>query len=129
MYAKYDMKLFIAAVWITGLSTLAGCVSQPAAVKANLPLVSSNQLATLKQIPSTSDTKQAKAIPELKISQGRTVIDGVEYTVTSGYYSALGIQCYRLSAVQQGRLNQAGVLCKKQDYWLHFPAIASQDTQ
>lgn len=123
------MKLFIAAVWITGLCSVAGCVSQPTAVKANLPLVATGQSVQLKQTSSSTVEQQAKAIPELTISAGKTVIENTQYRVSEPYLSALGLTCYQLVALEQTNENasqtKSRTLCQKQNFWLLYPATTT----
>ncbi len=127
MYAKYDMKLLIAAVWVTGLVGLTGCASQPADVKANLPLIGAGQLTPIKQLPA-SRTK-AKAIPELTISSGKTTIENIEYQLSKQYLSALGLTCYQLRTDKYEEAGQARTLCRKDSYWLLYPLTMASNAQ
>ena len=127
MYAKYDMKLFIAAVWVTGLVGLTGCVSQPVDVNANLPLIGAGQLTPIKQLPASRS--QAKAIPELTISSGKTTIENVEYLLSKQYLSALGLTCYQLRTDGHDEKGQTRTLCSKDDYWLLFPITMASTAQ
>lgn len=127
MYAKYDMKLLIAAVWVTGLIGLTGCVSQPADVKANLPLIGAGQLTPIQQLPSSRT--QAKAIPELTISSGKTTIENVEYLLSKQYLSALGLTCYQLRTNKRDQAVLTRPLCQKDNYWLLFPITMASTAQ
>lgn len=100
-----------------------GCSSQPQSVKANLPLVNAN-------FALQHDKTKAKAIPELKVAPGQTVVvDKQRYNVSPPYTSALGKVCYRLTRATSAGSTQVRPLCKESTYWLLFPSLVSNEVQ
>tara|TARA_B100000614_G_scaffold148189_1_gene131499 strand:+ start:9539 stop:9874 length:336 start_codon:yes stop_codon:yes gene_type:complete len=109
--------------------TMLGCVSQPQSVKANLPLVNPSFTHHLSESGTGLQESEAKAIPELNINANEDiVIDGNSYSVSDGYISAMGNQCYRLK--RQGRSGSTEVrpICNNQTYWLLYPALVFSNT-
>ncbi|GGF74888.1 hypothetical protein GCM10011338_28700 [Alteromonas lipolytica] len=109
--------------------TMLGCVSQPQSVKANLPLVNPS-FANHNDASSSSLLKsKAKAIPELRVVPNQTIIiEGEEYTVSAGYTSALGNECYRLHRTGNSGAIEVRPVCNNKTFWLLYPTLVSNNT-
>lgn len=117
------MRQYIAAVWVAGVVNLAGCVSQPTEVKAQVPLVNASQFASVESTQSSNLNGQAKAIPELRVTIGKsTLVDGHRYYVADQYVSALGLTCYKLTAERKDLPPESRAACQKDSYWILYPA-------
>lgn len=102
--------------------TTSECQSQSAAVNPSFTHHLSESGTGLQE-------SEAKAIPELNINANEDiVIDGNSYSVSDGYISAMGNQCYRLK--RQGRSGSTEVrpICNNQTYWLLYPALVFSNT-
>lgn len=127
MYTNYEMRHILTVVIATSLVCLAGCVSQPAPVKAHLPLVNVSQFSANSSSLVANVNNQAKGIPELTVSSGEFInLDGKEYLVADEYLSALGHSCHKLTTVTQGLPPESRALCRSNEGWILFPATISK---
>ena len=128
-YSQAMRRQVILSALLFSTMTMLGCVSQPQSVKANLPLVNPSFTHHLSESGTGLQESEAKAIPELNINANEDiVIDGNSYSVSDGYISAMGNQCYRLK--RQGRSGSTEVrpFCNNQTYWLLYPALVFTNT-
>ena len=128
-YSQAMRRQVILSALLFSTMTMLGCVSQPQSVKANLPLVNPSFTHHLSESGTGLQESEAKAIPELNINANEDiVIDGNSYSVSDGYISAMGNQCYRLK--RQGRSGSTEVrpICNNQTYWLLYPALVFTNT-
>ncbi len=128
-YSQAMRRQVILSALLFSTMTMLGCVSQPQSVKANLPLVNPSFTHHLSESGTGLQESEAKAIPELNINANEDiVIDGNSYSVSDGYISAMGNQCYRLK--RQGRSGSTEVrpICNNQTYWLLYPALVFSNT-
>ena len=128
-YSQAMRRQVILSALLFSTMTMLGCVSQPQSVKANLPLVNPSFTHNLSDTGTGLQESEAKAIPELNINANEDiVIDGNSYSVSDGYISAMGNQCYRLK--RQGRSGSTEVrpICNNQTYWLLYPALVFSNT-
>lgn len=106
---------------------LSGCISQPKAVKASLPLV--NPAFTVQEEQTTLNNNQAKAIPELNLQPGNVIaLEGKTYRVSEGYTSAMGMLCYRLDSAGQSGATETRPVCKHQNHWMLYPVLVISNT-
>ena len=123
------MRQYIAAVWVAGLLNLAGCVSQPTEVKAQVPLVNASQFTSLVSTQSSNLKGQAKAIPELEITIGKSkLVEGQRYYIADQYISALGLTCYKLTAERKDLPPESRAVCQKDSYWILYPATITHNS-
>ena len=128
-YSQAMRRQVILSALLFSTMTMLGCVSQPESVKANLPLVNPSFTHHLSESGTGLQESEAKAIPELNINANEDiVIDGNSYSVSDGYISAMGNQCYRLK--RQGRSGSTEIrpICNNQTYWLLYPALVFSNT-
>ena len=128
-YSQAMRRQVILSALLFSTMTMLGCVSQPQSVKANLPLVNPSFTHHLSESGTGLQESEAKAIPELNINANEDiVIDGNSYSVSDGYISAMGNQCYRLK--RQGRSGSTEVrpICNNQTHWLLYPALVFSNT-
>ena len=128
-YSQAMRRQVILSALLFSTMTMLGCVSQPQSVKANLPLVNPSFTHHLSESGTGLQESEAKAIPELNINANEDiVIDGNSYSVSDGYISAMGNQCYRLK--RQGRSGSTEIrpICNNQTYWLLYPALVFSNT-